>query len=883
MVLPTPPFWLTTAIETMSDNVVHSGDPNRPRRVSVEHMKAAQTFTVVSQLPPSLEPLREVALNLGWSNDERAVDLFRRLDRDGQGPDSRDPALVLATESSERLEELAADATFTALAASVRDELRKTLTEPRWFQLRETSPLRSVAYFSPEFGIAAALPQYSGGLGVLAGDHLKAANDLGLPLIGVGLFYRHGYFRQELDRRGWQMERFPRLDPHAMALECIDDVLVTVDLAGVATHARVWKATVGRIDLYLLDTDIDENDDRTRLTCDRLYGGGPEERIRQEIILGIGGIRALDALGLSAQIFHMNEGHAGFLGLERIRRLMHEQHLSFDEARTANAPATIFTTHTPVPAGIDRFERELMERYFSSWCDELGLSIDDLMVLGHEPGTPDGEVFNLAAMGLRLAERSNGVSKLHGAVSRRLFADIWPGIPPEETPITSVTNGVHARTWTSTEMARLFDRTIGNDWPEADEERWRAIEEVPDRELWRIRSLNRENLVDHARRKVRSAALRRGMGDAQTAWTEQILDPDVLTIGFARRFATYKRATLLFDDIARLHALLLDPDRPVQIVFAGKAHPADEPGHHLLQRVAGLASDPEIRHRLVLLEDYDISVAQLLVSGVDVWLNNPLRPNEACGTSGMKAVFNGVLNCSVLDGWWDEMYDPDLGWAIPSAEDEPDLDARNAFEAAATFTLLERAIVPLFYRRDETGLPDGWLKKVKRSIARLGPKVESTRMLRNYVEDLYEPAAMHSTDLCASNFERAKAFVSWKEKIAGSWSSVAVTEVSHAPMSSANTNKYSVETEVTLGDIDPHDVEVQLLYGDVDLDDNIRLPMIEVMNQVGNASTDGRYSYRREITFDRAGNFGFTIRIVPSHTDLANFAQLGLVAWATPT
>lgn len=842
-------------------------------------MKAAQTFTVVSQLPEALEPLREVALNLGWSNDERALDLFRRLD--GRGPESRDPALVLATETSERLEELAADAAFTSLASTVRDELRKTLDEPRWFQHREASPLKSVAYFSPEFGIAAALPQYSGGLGVLAGDHLKAANDLGLPLTGVGLFYRHGYFRQELDRRGWQMERFPRLDPRAMALEPVEDVMITVDLAGIAAHARLWKATVGRTALYLLDTDIDENDEKTRLTCDRLYGGGPEERIRQEIMLGIGGIRALDALGLTAQVFHMNEGHAGFLGLERIRHLMLDHGLTFDEARTANAPATIFTTHTPVPAGIDRFPRDLMDRYFSNWCHELGLSMDHLMALGHEPGTPEGEVFNLAALSLRLAERSNGVSKLHGAVSRKLFADLWPGIPETDTPITSVTNGVHARTWTFTEMTALLDRTIGQDWPEADEERWRRVEEIGDRDMWKIMQSSRESLVTFARQKIRSAALRRGMGEAQTAWADQVLDPNVLTIGFARRFATYKRATLLFGDVPRLKALLLDQERPIQIVFAGKAHPADEAGHHLLQTVANLASDPEIRHRLVLLEDYDISVAQILVSGVDVWLNNPLRPNEACGTSGMKAVFNGVLNCSVLDGWWDEMYEPDVGWAIPSIEDESDIDARNAFEAASVFSLLERQIIPLFYKRDHDGLPDGWLTKVKRSIARLGPRVTATRMLCEYVEDLYEPAAMHSDEMRADEFGRSRQFVSWKNRIESSWHSVGVSDISHESSVAPGSTTHSFEARVSLGDIDPSDVEVQIALGEVDLDDNLRDPRIETMLRTGEVDSAGFHLYQRDITFDRAGNFGFTVRVIPSHADLTNFAQLGLVAWPT--
>jgi starch phosphorylase len=450
-------------------------------------MKAVQTFTVISDLPASLEPLRDVAMNLGWSYDERAIDLFRRIDRGSWELEGRDPALTLATESQERLDTLAQDAAFTSLAKAVRDQLESTLDTPRWFQTDGPRDVHAIGYFSPEFGIAAALPQYSGGLGVLAGDHLKAANDLGLPLVGVGLLYRHGYFRQELDRRGWQQERFPRLDPRAMALRHVSDAKVSVELAGVRVWAALWEARVGRIPLYLLDTDIDDNDEEHRLVCDRLYGGGPEERIRQEIVLGIGGMRALKAMGALPEVFHLNEGHAGFLALERIRRGMIDDGLSFAEARAAVRPGAVFTTHTPVPAGIDRFSRELMERYFSNWCRDCGLTLDDLMELGHEPGTPEGETFNMAALSLRLAGQSNGVSALHGVVSRRMFSGIWPEIPVDEVPIAAVTNGVHARTWTSPPMSALYERVLGDDWPEAPAEAWRELDEVPDRDLWAAR------------------------------------------------------------------------------------------------------------------------------------------------------------------------------------------------------------------------------------------------------------------------------------------------------------------------------------------------------------------------------------------------------------
>jgi len=845
-------------------------------------MKAVQTFTVISHLPESLEPLRDVAMNLGWSYDERATDLFRRIDREGWEFEGRDPALMLATESQDRLDKLAADAAFTSLARGVRDQLRNTLDDPRWFQRERSGDLGSVGYFSPEFGIAAALPQYSGGLGVLAGDHLKAANDLGLPLTGIGLFYRHGYFRQELDRRGWQQERFPRLDPRAMALRPVKDVKVGVELAGVRVYAALWEARVGRISLYLLDTDIEDNDEYHRLVCDRLYGGGPEERIRQEIVLGIGGMRALRDLGKLPEVFHLNEGHAGFLALERIRRSMLDDGLSFAEARSAIRPAAVFTTHTPVPAGIDRFGRDLMEKYFANWCRDCGLALDDLMALGHEPGTPEGEMFNMATLSLRLAGSSNGVSQLHGAVSRRTFAGIWPGVPVDEVPISAVTNGVHARTWTTPEMATFYERAMGEDWPEAPVENWKQLESISDRELWAARRDCRERLVDYARRRLNQTMVKRGASESQAAWTGQVLDPEILTIGFARRFATYKRATLLFRDLNRLKALLLDEDRPVQLVFAGKAHPADDQGKELLQQVATLASDLDLRTRLVLLEDYDITVARMLVSGVDVWLNTPLRPLEACGTSGMKAVFNGVLNCSILDGWWDELYDGDVGWAIPSAEWQDDLEARNDLEAASLFNLLERQVVPLFYARND-GLPADWLRKVKASMSRVGPHVSASRMLREYTTEFYEPAAARTRQLRADDDARVKALVRWRRHIDRCWPSVAVTGTSFEELPSAEGTTYRVTAQVSLGDLDSGDVDVQLLYGGIGLDDDLRDPTVASMSENGDGLHPGWRRYTHDLDFDRAGNFGFTVRIVPAHPDLRSYTYLGKVAWAPHT
>lgn len=846
-------------------------------------MKAVQTFTVVSRLPPELEPLRSIAMNLGWIADERAQELFRRIDHE-QWEYVRDPAGMLAIENQSRLEALAADDEFTALAAQVHADLVRSLDSPRWFQDHHDGTLESVAYFSPEFGVAPGLPQYSGGLGVLAGDHLKAADALGLPLVGVGLFYHHGYFIQEVDDRGRQMARFPRLDADAMALEAVPDVQVTVDIAGVPVVATVWKANVGRIALYLLDTDNDHNDAEHRLITDRLYGGGQLERIRQEILLGVGGVRALDALGITPQVFHINEGHAGFLALERIRQAMVGAGLTFDEAAAVVRPGGVFTTHTPVPAGIDRFPAGLMEDHFSGWCREVGLPMDQLMALGHEPGNEPAhapnDTFNMAVMSLRLSGATNAVSQLHGRVSREMFADVWPGVPTAEVPIGAVTNGVHAPSWTSQEMAAVFERVVGDDWPTATPEHWQALASLSNDELWAVRRALRQRLVTYVRRRLRRQELHRGLSESQVAWCDEALDPDILTLGFARRFATYKRAALLLGDPARLQALLCDPDRPVQLVLAGKAHPADLDGQNLIARVVRAAEELEVRHRLVFVEDYDIAVARMLVEGCDVWLNTPVRPMEACGTSGMKSVFNGGLNCSVLDGWWDECHDPTVGWAIASAEWQSDPVQRDAIEAVNTFNVLERQVVPLFHDRDDNAVPTRWLDMVRSSMSTLCPRIESTRMLRQYVGEYYEPAARRSAAMHADNNARALALVRWRRAIDRAWPSVAVVATDRTRVADDHGVTYVLDAEVVLGDLDPGDVQVQAVHGVVDPDDELRSPTVQAMAAVGPGSLPGRVRFELEVVFPHPGNFGFTVRVVPSHPDVPTYADLGHVAWA---
>jgi glycogen phosphorylase len=841
-------------------------------------MKALRSFTVRPRLPAALGSLHTLALNLRWAWDERTQGLFRWVDSAAWEAAGHDPVRLLTLVDHRRLETLAGDRSFLSFLQEITDDLERDLHAGRWFQGRR-SALRSVAYFSPEFGIAEALPQYSGGLGVLAGDHLKAASGLGVPLIGVGLFYRQGYFRQELNNDGWQQERYVDLDPHAMALTAHDDVRVTVDLAGTELVARVWRAQVGRIPLYLLDSDVDENDHEGRRVTDRLYGGDVEHRLRQEILLGVGGVRALDALGHTTQVFHTNEGHAGFLGLERIRRSIVDDGLSFAEAVEAVRSGTVFTTHTPVPAGIDRFPRPLMERYFKSWADECKIDFDRLMDLGHEPGDAPEAPFNMAVMGLRLAGFSNGVSKLHGEVSRRIFQPVWPGVPVDELPITSVTNGVHARTWVSAEMADVFDRHVLPAWHEAGPERWARIDDAGDDELWRARQHCRERLVAFARERLRTAALARGASELDVAWTATALDPSVLTIGFARRFAPYKRANLLLSQPERLTALLLSPDRPVQLVFAGKAHPADDPGKEMIRQVVEFSRRHDVRHRIAFLEDYDIGVARLLYQGCDVWLNTPRRPLEACGTSGEKAAINGALNCSVLDGWWDEMFDGENGWAIASAEGVHDLQRRDELEAASLFDLLERQIVPEFYDAVTGPAPRRWCQRVRHSLRTLGPAVPASRMVRDYVEQMYEPAANRADALLADSARRARDLSAWKQRVVAAWHDVGIEAVENDTEVVDLGQPRHLAATVSLGQLSPDDVSVQVVHGLVGSGDELVDTHVTTMGLAGPAG-DGRYRYEGSFTCERPGRYGFTVRAVPTHPDSITFADLGRVAWA---
>ncbi|MFV0309188.1 MAG: alpha-glucan family phosphorylase [Desertimonas sp.] len=819
-------------------------------------MRPVRRFDVQPTLPDELAALPELVTNLHWCWDAEATRLFGRV-WPGWTAGQAHPADMLRRTSSARLAALAADDGFVDDLNTVNRRRQSALTAPTWFDGRPDSPLRTVAYFSPEFGITEALPQYSGGLGVLAGDHLKAASGLGVPLVAVGLLYTEGYFRQRLDAQGWQHESVADFTPQSLGL--IDTgVEITVDLAGEDVRAHVWRTDVGRVPLYLLDTDVRANSPEGVEVTDRLYGGDQHHRLRQEIMLGIGGVRALRALGIAPEVFHTNEGHAGFLGLERIRELVAEG-VPFATALEAVRGGGVFTTHTPVPAGIDRFPRELMERYFGPFATELGVSFDEVFGLGDWSEETDDR-FNMAVMGLRLAARSNGVARLHGEVSRAMFQPLWPGIAPDEVPIGSITNGVHGRTWVSPRVDALFTRVVGEDWHGADARRWSLLRDVDPAEAWAVLSDGRDELVRLARHRLGA----------------DVLDPRALTIGFARRFATYKRATLLLSDQDRLRSILGDAERPVQFVFAGKAHPADIPGKELIQQVEQFARQSDVRARFVFLADYDISIARTMYHGCDVWLNTPRRPLEACGTSGMKAALNGALNLSILDGWWDECYDGRNGWAIESADDDPDEHRRDLREAASLFALLEQEVVPMFHQRHD-GVAVAWVERVLDAWASLGPQVTAARMVRDYTTTLYEPAARSSRHLVAAGARAAGDLAAWRGRVETAWPGVAITavEVDETEMAAGAVRDVGVRVE--RNGLGPDDVRVEVVHGPLGHDGDFEGPINrEPLADVG----DGSGTYRGSVTVTAAGGYGITARVLPDHADLASPHDLSLVTWA---
>ncbi|MET0736516.1 MAG: alpha-glucan family phosphorylase [Microbacterium sp.] len=854
-------------------------------------MKAIRTFTVRPVLAEPLAPLDRLASNWRWSWSRATHALFASMDPALWDEIGANPARMLGALGQRRLDELAQDDEFVARVRAEDERLTAYLTGDRWFQQLEGGKPAHIAYFSPEFGVDGSLPQYSGGLGILAGDHLKSASDLGVPLTGVGLFYRAGYFRQSIGDDGWQREAYPLLDPYGLGLTLLRDedgspVEIALDLPGTRRlHARVWVADIGRIPLLLLDSETPSNSEELRRVTDRLYGGGGEHRLLQELLLGVGGVRAVRAWSAIAgrpapDVYHTNEGHAGFQGLERMSELITQDGLTFDEALAQVRASTVFTTHTPVPAGIDRFPRDLIADYLASSLFQ-GLDAAAAISLGletYEGG--DQGVFNMAVLGLHLGQHANGVSVLHGEVSRGMFGQLWPGVDADEVPITSITNGVHAPTWVHPAIKGVSERAFGD--AHSDTHDWTDRERVTDGELWGVRSEMKSEMVAEARRRVAASVAANSGSGVIPAWVETLLDPEVLTIGFARRVPTYKRLTLMLRDPERLTKLLTDPDRPVQIVIGGKSHPADDSGKILIQQLVRFSRDPRVRGRIVFLPDYDITLAKTLYPGCDVWLNNPLRPLEACGTSGMKAALNGVLNLSILDGWWDEWYDGQNGWAIPTADTASTDEERDDAEASALYDLIEHQLVPKFYER-EGGVPLAWLGMVRHTMTELGKKATSDRMVRDYVTRLYVPAAAHDAALRADGFAEAKALAAFTERVKDAWPRVHVDSVdsSGIPQQAQAGDTLEVRAHVRLDGLAPDDVAVELAYGRTNEDDALaRDHSVQRLTPIG-AAAEGVTTFSGTLPLAVTGTFGFTVRVVPTHPQLVSPVELGLVTYAS--
>ncbi|HWF40428.1 MAG TPA: alpha-glucan family phosphorylase [Candidatus Acidoferrales bacterium] len=853
-------------------------------------LKPVSTLKVLPKVPAALGQLTQIAHNLRWSWDHAAIELFRRLDADLWESCGRNPVVLLGSVEQSQLEEAAHDEAFLAHMRGVAEQLEHYIQgEATWFH-REHAQQKEllVAYFSAEFGITECLSIFAGGLGVLAGDHLKAASDLGIPLVGVGLLYQQGYFRQYLNAAGWQQEAFEDNDFHTLPIRLIPDITVHIDLPDGAIAAQVWCANVGRLKLYLLDTNIPSNRPEHRNITEQLYGGDVEMRLRQEIVLGIGGYRALEALGLQPTVYHMNEGHSAFLGLERVVRLMETERLSFQEARLLASASLIFTTHTPVAAGHDYFSGPLMDRYFGEYVRRFGIGRNDFLALGRKQPCDENEEFCMTVLALRLATARNGVSKLHGEVSRHMWNEIWNGIPEPEVPIGHVTNGVHFRSWVSFEMNLLYDRYLGPKWREepADHKLWQRVESIPAPELWRTHERRRERLVAYARKKLREQLIGRSAPQSAVDESEEALSPDALTIGFGRRFATYKRATLILRDPERLARILNNPERPVQIVFAGKAHPHDDAGKHLIEAVVNLAKRPEFRRRIVFLENYDMGIARYMVQGCDVWLNTPLRPLEASGTSGMKAQANGGINVSTLDGWWDEAWQHaakhDVGWAIGNGENYADPAQQDEIESEALYQLLERGVVPTFYERRADGLPMKWIAMMKASIAQLCPEFNMHRAVMQYVDFYYATAHQRYLALHEIDSAKAKELTATLARLRSAWPRLTVEALPDGAAKIELGEQIHVSANVRLDSLSPEDVSAQALIGRLDAHGEIVDPVIVPMH-AERRGDQGSYVFEAMTQASKkSGMFGYTIRVLPRETEYVNAFSTDLVKWASP-
>jgi starch phosphorylase len=848
-------------------------------------------FLVLPRLPKRILALQELAQNLWYSWNWDLVKLFIRLDPEMWEACYQNPVKMLSRLPQEKLEKAAQDDGFVASIDRVHQKYRDYIERRKWFDQNFGDLNGSrLAYFSLEYGLDTGLPVYSGGLGVLSGDTLKSASDLGLPVVAVGLLYRYGYFRQFLSSDGWQQERYEENDWYHMPVQLVkgeneQPLRIGVEIDGTPVQVQIWKVMVGVTPLFLLDTNISENSSKCREITSVLYGGDKDTRIRQEIILGVGGVRALRAMGLQIDAYHLNEGHSWFLTLERIRRLMQEEHLSFAEASQYVWSTTVFTTHTPVPAGNERFDPVLVHRYLGKFISDLGISWKEFLALGRVFPNDETETFCMTVAALKLAAFANGVSELHGQISRQMWHNIWPDLPTEEIPIRAITNGVHPSSWISHDLNELYESYFGPQYREkpGDLSTWKLVHRIPDAELWRIHNRRRERLVFFARKRLNQQLIRRGASQMVIQRADQLLDPQILTIGFARRFSTYKRGNLIFSDLDRLDKILNNEARPVQILVSGKAHPLDTPGKEIIKQMVAYTSEERFRHRIIFLEDYDINVARYLVQGCDVWLNNPRRPQEASGTSGMKAALNGALNLSILDGWWVEGYDDTTGFKIGNGEEYDNVETQDHFDAEMLYNTLEREVIPLFYERSEIGLPMQWISKMKATIQMAGERFSSQRMLKDYARHFYLPAIEAGRKMRQDQHRLTRETTNWVTRVGSSWDKIDIRNVDTPDLGATLYvgQKFPITIEVFLGEIGPDDVEVQIVSGRLNSQEQIRdfEPAEAQPANGGQPSKDGVYAFTGEVTCGESGRFGVTARIIPKNENMPHPFKPKLISW----
>ncbi len=845
---------------------------------------------VTNELPAELARLKDIAYNLWWSWNNEAIDLYREIDLPLWEKLNKNPILFLQEVNHKKLFEKYSDPAFMEKYYMVVNRFEQYMSGKQytWYsRTYQDKQAEQIIYFSAEYGLHEVLPIYSGGLGVLSGDHCKTASDLGLPFTAIGLFYKQGYFSQRINRDGWQETNFSVLNISHLPVQPVLNsenapLMIHVDMPGRIVYAKIWRIAIGRINLYAIDTDVPENNQYDRALTAKLYGGDRETRIQQEILLGIGGIRALDSLGIKGSVYHMNEGHSAFMGLELIRKLISQKNISFEEAHEVVISSSVFTTHTPVPAGNDVFPLDMIDRYFSDYWTQLRLQRHEFLSLGQKSGDPYN--FNMTVLALNLSGKKNGVSELHGAVSRNIYSNLWPGTPENDVPIFHVTNGIHTMTWMSPSFKYLFDKYLPSDWQERiyDPEVWNDVDRIPDEQLWNIHCELKRKMVEYVRKCLKVQYRLNGLPTHEINSPDQNLDPDAFTIGFARRFATYKRANLIFRDMARIERILNNRSMPVQIIFAGKAHPADRPAHEVIKHIHDIAQMEGFKGKVFLVENYNMTLSRNLVQGVDIWLNNPRRPLEASGTSGQKVPINGIINLSISDGWWCEGYNGKNGWVIGDDTHYDNEQYQDDADSHSLYGLLEESIIPLYFRRNESGVPEEWVKIMKESIKSLTPAFSTLRMVQDYTREFYIPCMERVNQIDKSNYEFVKNLAAWKQNIKKSWSQVHILADKDG---STLKEQYAKSGEnivlnavVKLGGLSPDDVAVEVYYGS--LQNNMIVQGESVEMKVSEQLDSSSYNYTASLNIVNGGEYGYSFRVIPKHNNLFNRYDMPFMKWA---